>query len=88
MNTLHGVIAFAALVGVVCRLIRMHRTPGSPFISWNVWAGAHAALGAGLLGVVLAAVQRCQLHEEAITALLLGVSGIMLTYWRRRREDR
>ena len=45
MNTLHGLLALVALIGVVCRLFRMHRTPDSPAITWNLWAGAHAAIG-------------------------------------------
>lgn len=87
MNTLHGFIALVALIGVVCRLARMHRASFG-FITWNVWAGSHAVLGAGLFGVILAAGYRCPLNDQTVFALLLGVTGLVLTHWRRRREDR
>jgi hypothetical protein len=87
MNALHAALALLALVGVVCRCAYMQRT-GSPPITWNVWAAAHASLGAGLVGVIIAAAHGCPLNPQTVYALLLGVCGLVLTQWRRRKEDR
>jgi hypothetical protein len=87
MNLAFVLLALASLVGVICRCAHMHRR-GSPAITWNVWAGAHAALGAGLVGVIIAAAYRAPLNDQTVLALLIGVAGLVLTQWRRRREDR
>jgi hypothetical protein len=87
MNTIHGFVALVALVAVICRLFRMQRIPGAHTVTWNVWALAHASLGAGLVGIIVAAALRCQPTDHTLSALLAGILGIMLTHWRRRRED-
>lgn len=87
MNVVHVLLALLALAGVVFRCAHMHRH-GSPAITWNVWALAHASLGAGLVGVIIAAGHGCALNDQTVFALLVGVSGLVLTQWRRRREDR
>lgn len=83
---LNGTLAVLVLAAVAIRLTLIPVARHGHRLSWNLWIGAHAMIGAGCLGYILAMTG---IREPVLAPTLtyFGLAIMLIVRWRRREGE-